>query len=79
MNDVFKRFIDGDWPEIIAHLQGKVLIRKRDGSQYRIARHSGESFGGRQAAYLELVGCSIGSRSHWKTHEKILSDMLVKP
>lgn len=79
MNDAFRKFIDGDWPESIAHLKGETLIRKRDGSQYRIARHSGQSFGGKPAAYLEPAGCSMWSRCHWKTHEKILSDMKVKP
>jgi len=78
MNDVFRRFVDGEWPEEIVHLKGKTLIRK-DGSRYRIARHSGSSFGGKPCAYLEPVGCSWGSRSHWKTHLKILSEMRVEP
>lgn len=80
MNDVFRMFVDGDWPEEIIHLKGKTLIRKKDGTQYRIARHSGESFGGKPCAYLEPVGCSWGgARSHWKTYIKILSEMRVAP
>jgi len=78
MNDAFRKFIDGEWPESIAHLKGKILIRKKDGNQYRIARHSGQSFGGKPAAYLEPMGCAWDSRSHWKTHDKVLSDMRVK-
>lgn len=77
--DVFRRFADGEWPEEIIHLKGKTLIRKKDGTQYRIARPSGESFGGKPCAYLQPVGCSWGSRSHWKTYIKILSDMRVAP
>ncbi|QZA71296.1 hypothetical protein AH02_54 [Pseudomonas phage AH02] len=79
MIDAFKKFIDGDWPESIAHLKGKVLIRRRDGYKFRIVRHSGESFGAKPCAYLEPVGCSMFTRSHWKTHEKILAEMSIAP
>ena len=78
MNDAFRKFIDGEWPKSIAHLKGKILIRKKDGNQYRIVRHSGQWFGGKPSAYLEPAGCAWDSRSHWKTHDKILSDMRVK-
>lgn len=79
MIGAFRKFIDGEWPESIAHLKGEILVRKKDGGQYRIARHSGQHIGGKPAAYLEPMGCSWSSRCHWKTHEKILSDMWVRP
>ena len=79
MNDAFKKFVDGEWPEEIAHLKGKILVRKKDGNQYRIVRPSGSTFGAKPSAYLEPMGCAWDSRSHWKTYAKILSDMEVKP
>ena len=78
---VFKSFVDSqEWPAEIAHLKGAHLKRKKDGSVYRIVRPEGSYFGGKPCAYLEPVGCSWGSRSHWKTYAKILSEMtVVKP
>ena len=73
-----KAFGAVQWPEEIAHLKGVVLVRKRDGNSYRIERPSGQSFGGKPAAYLAPVGCAWDSRSHWKTYEKILSEMRVE-
>lgn len=63
------------WPEEIAHLKGKVLVRKRDGSRYIIRKPWGENFNRKPCAYLEPSGCSFGSRSHWKTYAKILTEM----
>ena len=74
---VFEKHLGLDqWPDEIKHLKGKTLKRKKDGFFYLIKMPSGQSFGGKPAAYLEPVGCSMFSRSHWKTHEKILKEMV---
>lgn len=64
-------------PELLARVMNlgrQTLVRKVDGSHYRIHTVSGRMMGGRSAAYLVPVW---QGRSHWKTHEKILSDYEV--
>lgn len=61
---------------MIAHLCGKVLRRKRDGSLYRISER-GQAYG-KPACYLVPTGTSWGdTRSHWKTDEKVLCEFEV--
>ncbi len=66
-------------PELLARVlalgQSK-LVRKKDGQVYRIYMADGRMMAGRSAAYLVPV---LGGRSHWKTHEKILTDYEVVP
>jgi hypothetical protein len=64
-------------PELLAQVQAlgrKRLVRKKDGQVYRIFQVCGRMMGGRSAAYLVPVR---DGRSHWKTHEKILTDYEV--
>ena len=64
-------------PELFARVMDlgrATLRRKKDRQKYRIHVVSGRKIGGREAAYLVPVG---DGRSHWKTHEKILSDYEV--
>lgn len=76
---VFERFSGlSDWPEELIHLKGKKLFRKKDNGQYIIRHPSGQTIGGKPAAYLEPAGCDWEARSHWKTHAKILTDFTVK-
>lgn len=70
---------DQPWPEAIAHLKGKTLRRKRDGSRYRVHYPEGHFMAGEKCAYLVPVGASMGSRSHWKTYSKILKELEVQP
>jgi len=76
---IFERFSGlQEWPAEIAHLKGKKLFRKKDNGQYIIRHPSGQTIGGKPAAYLEPAGCDWEARSHWKTHAKILTDFVVK-
>lgn len=76
--NIFQRYsTDQEWPEAIAHLKGKTLVRKRDGNRYRIERTSGERMAGEDCAYLAPTGGSDG-RSHWKTYSKILKELEVQ-
>lgn len=58
----------------VMNLGRRTLVRKKDGQSYRIHMVSGRMMGARSAAYLVPV---CDGRSHWKTHEKILSDYEV--
>lgn len=64
-------------PELLARVMNigqKMLKRKKDGQIYRIHMADGRKMASRSAAYLVPVW---GGRSHWKTHEKILTDYEV--
>lgn len=64
-------------PELLARVEAlgrQKLVRKKDGQVYTIYMSSGRMMAGRSAAYLVPVW---GGRSHWKTHEKILTDYEV--
>lgn len=71
------------WPEAIAHLKGKILIRKKDGAKYRIGNPEHGQMGGKPTAWLAPVGDNwpTVSRSHEKTHSAILKqfDIYVPP
>lgn len=61
------------WPEEIAHLKGKTLIRKKDGAKYRIGNPEHGVMCGKPTAWLAPVGAfTDGQRSHEKTHAAIL-------
>ena len=81
MINAFKEYVDGiAWPEEIAHLKGKILVRKKDRNKFRISRESGQCIGRKPAAYLSPVGDAWPdiTRSHWKTYTKILTDFEVQ-
>lgn len=64
-------------PELLARVKAlgrSKLKRKKDGQFYQIHQPTGRMMGGRSAAYLVPVW---GGRSHWKTHEKILTEYEV--
>lgn len=76
--DVFKKFTEAvEWPELIAHLKGRVIVRNKDGLRFRISRPEGQCIGRKPAAYLAPIDWNWPktTRSHWKTHEKILKEM----
>lgn len=75
--NVFREFSEDAWPPCLAPLKGRKLRRKKDGGLYIIRRPTGQSIGGKPAAYLEPAGCDWEARSHWKTHSKICSDFTV--
>lgn len=79
----FRDYVDSlAWPEEIAHLKGKTLIRKKDRAKYRIGDPEHGQMCGKPTAWLVPVGAfTDGQRSHEKTHVAILKqfDFYVPP